>query len=116
MDPNAKNSFEGPPDGVGTSMKWEGNCKVGVGRMTITESRPGELIRFRLDFEKPMAATNTAEFAFQPKDGATIVTWSMAGKNNFKGKVFGLFMNCEQMVGGHFEKGLAQMKSIVEAA
>src|SRR5476649_2393241 len=54
MDPNAKNSFEGPPSGTGTAMKWEGNCKVGVGRMTITESNAAEMIRFRLDFEKPM--------------------------------------------------------------
>src|ERR1700722_16726721 len=44
LDPNAKNSFEGAPSGSGAAMKWEGNCKVGVGCMTITESKPGELI------------------------------------------------------------------------
>jgi uncharacterized protein YndB with AHSA1/START domain len=116
LDPNAKNSFEGAASGTGAAMKWEGNCKVGVGRMTITDSQPGELIRFRLDFEKPMQATNTAEFAFRPEGGATVVTWATAGKNDFKGKLFGLFMNCEQMVGGQFEKGLASLKSVAEAA
>ena len=116
LDPNAKNSFAGPPSGVGTAMKWEGNNKVGVGRMTVTESKPGEVIRFRLDFEKPMKATNTAEFTFRPEAGQTVVTWSMFGKNNFMGRLFGLIMNCDKMVGGQFEQGLTSMKSVVEAA
>jgi len=30
------------------------------------------------------------------------------------GKLMSLFMNCEKMVGGHFEKGLASIKEIVE--
>ena len=115
LDPNAKNSFAGPASGVGAAMAWEGNCKVGVGRMTITESKASSLIRFRLEFEKPMKATNTAEFTFKPEGGQTVVTWSMAGRNNFAGKVFGLFMNCDKMIGGQFEKGLAQLKSVAEA-
>ena len=116
LDPNAKNSFEGAAFGVGAAMAWEGNCKVGVGRMTITESKPIESIRFRLDFEKPMKATNLAEFNFKTEGGQTIVTWSMTGQKNFVGKFFHLFMNCDQMIGGQFEKGLAAIKPIAEAA
>jgi hypothetical protein len=40
----------------------------------------------------------------------------MAGKNNFISKAICLFMNMDKMVGGKFEEGLAQMKSVVEAA
>src|ERR1043165_8785489 len=115
LDPNAKNSFEGAPSGVGAAMAWEGNCKVGVGRMTITDSQPSSVVRFRLDFQKPMQATNTAESTFLPDHGATIVTWSMSGKNTIGGKVFGLLMNCDKMVGGQFEKGLASLKSLTES-
>ena len=115
MDPNAKNSFAGPASGTGAAMAWAGTCKVGVGRMTITESKASSWIRFRLEFEKPMKATNTAEFTFTPEGGQTVVTWSMAGRNNFAAKVFGLFMNCDKMIGGQFEKGLAQLKSVAEA-
>lgn len=114
LDPNAKNSFEGPASGTGAAMKWEGNCKIGVGKMTITESQPSNVIRFRLDFEKPMQATNAAEFTFLPEGGGTVVTWRMSGKNSVMGKVMGLFMNCERMVGGQFEKGLANLKSLTE--
>ena len=31
-------------------------------------------------------------------------------------KAIHLFMNMDKMIGGQFEKGLAEMKSIVEAA
>lgn len=115
LDPEAKNSFEGPTSGTGAIMRWAGNNKVGQGSMTITESRPDEFIHFKLDFIKPFAATNTAEFTFNDENNQTTVTWTMYGKNNFKSKVIGLIMNCEKMVGGQFEQGLAALKSVVEA-
>ena len=116
LDPNAKHLYEGAPSGVGAVMSWEGNCQIGVGRMAITESHPSELVRFRLDFQKPMKATNLAEFTFKPDGGQTLVTWSMSGKNNFLMKAFGLFMNCDKMIGSQFDKGLASLKSLAEAA
>ncbi|MCE9592024.1 MAG: SRPBCC family protein [Planctomycetes bacterium] len=116
LDPDAKVTYDGPAAGVGAGFAWVGSSKVGEGRMTITESRPGELVRFRLEFLKPMKATNTAEFTFRSAGGQTVVTWTMSGRNNFAGKAFGLVVNCDKMVGGQFEKGLADMKSIVERA
>ena len=116
MDPAAKNTFEGPPAGTGAAFAWAGNSKVGEGRMTITESRPNDLIRFRLDFLKPFKGTNIAEFTFKPEGNQTAVTWSMTGRYNFIVKAMSLFMSCDKMIGGQFEKGLAQMKSIVENA
>src|SRR6266480_434577 len=95
MDPNATETHEGPVAGTGAKMSWAGNMKVGAGSMTIIESRRSDLIRFKLQFLKPMAATNTAEFTFQPQGNQTLVAWSMAGHNNFLGKTMGLIMNCE---------------------
>ena len=40
----------------------------------------------------------------------------MEGQNNFIARTVRLFMNMDSMVGGQFEKGLASMKSVVEAA
>lgn len=115
-DPAMKKSFEGAPAGVGAVYTWSGNHEVGEGRTTIIESRPHDLIRIKLEFVRPFAATNTAEFTFRPEGERTAVTWSLAGRNGFMGKAVGLFMNMDRMVGGDFEKGLAQMKSVVEAA
>jgi uncharacterized protein YndB with AHSA1/START domain len=114
LDPNAKNTFSGADTGAGAAMAWVGNNKVGAGKMTITESQPSGLIRFRLDFQKPMQATNTAEFTFRPEGGQTVVTWSMVGKSCSMSKVFGLFMDFEKMCGCQFEKGLANLKSVTE--
>ena len=59
-DPAAKIAFEGPAAGTGASFTWDGNAEVGAGRMTIVESRPNELVRFRLDFLEPFEGTNTS--------------------------------------------------------
>jgi len=116
LDPTMKQAYEGAPAGTGAIYTWSGNNEVGEGRMTITESRPSDLIRIKLEFFKPFAATNTAEFTFKPEGNQTAVTWSMTGNNNFMAKAVHLFMNMDKMVGGQFEKGLAQMRSVVEAA
>jgi Polyketide cyclase / dehydrase and lipid transport len=97
LDPAAKNSF-------------------GEGRMTITESRPSELVRIKLEFVKPFAATNTAEFTFKPEGDRTAVTWSMFGHNNFISRAVFLFVNMDKALGSEFEKGLASMKSAAEAS
>src|SRR5262249_44991254 len=64
LDPAMKQSFEGAPAGPGAIYTWAGNREVGQGRMTVTESRPSELVRINLEFLKPFAATSTAEFTF----------------------------------------------------
>ena len=115
LDPTMKQAYEGAPAGTGAIYTWSGNNEVGEGRMTITESRPSDLIRIKLEFFKPFAVTNTAEFTFKPEGNQTAVTWSMTGNNNFMAKAVHLFMDMDKMIGGMFERGLAQMKSVVEA-
>ena len=116
IDPAMKQAHEGAPAGVGAIYTWAGNNEVGEGRMTIIESRPYDLIRINLEFFKPFAGNSTAEFTFKPEGNQTVVTWTMTGTNNFMAKAIHLFMNMDKMIGGQFEKGLAEMKSIVEAA
>jgi len=115
-DPAMKQTYEGAAAGTGAIYMWAGNKEVGEGRMTLTESRPSELIKINLEFIKPFASTCTSEFTFKPEGDQTGVSWSMAGKNNFIAKAFCMFMNMDKMVGGDFEKGLAKMKSVVESA
>ena len=116
IDPAMQQSYEGAPFGTGAVYSWVGNKDVGAGRMTIIESRPSELIRIKMEFFKPFAATDTAEFTFTPEGNQTAVTWSMAGENNFFAKAFHLFINMDKMIGDQFVKGLAEMKSQAEAA
>ena len=83
--------------------------------MTIADSRPAERIAIDLEFRKPFAASDTAEFTFKPQGGGqTAVTWSMSGRRTFLCKAVCLFVNMDKMVGGDFERGLAQLKAVVE--
>jgi hypothetical protein len=115
LDPNAKTTYEGPSEGEGAIFRWAGNENVGEGSMTILESQPHERISIELHFIKPFEDTAITDFAFQPAGDGTKVTWSMDGKNNFVAKVFCLFMDMEEMIGGNYEEGLANMKRIVES-
>ena len=116
IDPACKVVFSGPATGVGAAFSWEGNNKVGAGSMTCTASESAARLEFRLEFLRPMKAINTATFDLLPDGNGTAVTWSMTGKNNFMFKAVGLFMDCDKLVGKDFEKGLASLKTLAEAA
>ena len=115
VDPGMKRTFEGPASGVGAVYGWSGNNDVGEGHMTITESKPHELVRIKLEFIKPFAGTNDVQFSFKPDGARTDVTWTMTGQKNFVSKAICMFMSMDKMVGGQFEKGLADMKAAAEA-
>ncbi len=116
LDPHVQNTYTGPAAGVGASLSWLGNAKIGQGSMTIIESRPAELVRMQLEFLKPFAASNLAEFLLRSADGQTTISWSMTGRRNFPMKAFSLVMNMDKLVGGDFERGLATLKTLAEAA
>lgn len=115
LDPEMKQTYAGPQEGVGASHAWVGNSNVGEGRMTITESRPSERIRMRLEFLRPFACTNDVEFHFQAEGQHTVVTWTMTGPKNFMAKGMHLVMNVDKMCGDQFEKGLASLDEAVKA-
>jgi hypothetical protein len=89
---------------------------VGEGKMTLSESRPNELVKINVDIVKPMEGSSTTEFAFKPEGDQTAVTWSMSGHHNFIAKAMCLVMNGKKMMAGIMDKGLANMKSVVEGA
>ncbi len=116
MDPQMKKLFDGKPSGVGAIYAWEGNDKVGEGRMTIEKSEPPGRIVIKLEFLKPFEATNICTFTFAPTPAGTQITWAMDGNNGFMAKGAALFMNMDALVGGDFERGLAALKAVSEAA
>ena len=114
-DPNMKKTFGGPVEGPGAIYTWDGNNEVGEGRLTIQESKPGELVRMKLEFSRPFKATNEVNFKLEPCEGGTRVSWIMDGKNNFMTKAMSLFMNMDKMVGTDFEQGLANLGAVAQA-
>lgn len=115
IDPGMKRTFEGPKSGVGAIYEWSGNDEVGKGRMTITEVTEPTRVQIKLEFIEPFASLAQTEFSLAENGPETVVTWSMAGDNDFMGKAFSLVMDMDAMIGADFEKGLATLKSTVEA-
>lgn len=113
MDPTMKRTFSGEAKGKGAVYAWEGNDKVGSGRMEIMNVSPSK-ITIRLDFLKPFEAHNMAEYTLETKGDSTNVTWAMAGPSPYMVKVMHVFMSMDSMVGKDFEKGLANMKAAAE--
>ena len=114
IDPQLKRTYSGAASGKGAAYAWEGNSKVGSGRMEITEAAPSKIV-IKLDFLKPFEAHNTAEFTLAPAaQGETRVTWAMFGPSPYVSKLMGVFFNMERMVGGQFEQGLANLKAASE--
>jgi uncharacterized protein YndB with AHSA1/START domain len=113
MDPKMTITHEGPASGVGAAESWEGP-EMGTGRLEVTAAKPNEEVELRLEFKKPMEATNRALFTLTPAGDGTLVAWRMEGTNNFFGKAASLVMDMDEMVGGTFDKGLASLKTLAE--
>ena len=113
LDPAMQRTFSGAPTGKGSIYEWNGNSDVGQGRMEILDASPNK-VSIKLDFYKPMEASNVAEFDLQPKGDATDVTWAMYGPMPFISKVMCVFFDIDKMVGTDFEKGLAELKKVSE--
>ena len=113
LDPAMQRTYGGPTRGVGATYAWDGNQKAGAGSMQITRS-DDQGVAMSLDFTRPMRATNVTEFALTPVDGGTDVVWTMNGSNNLTGKLFGVFVDMDKLVGRDFEAGLASLKAVSE--
>ena len=113
-DPAIKIEYIGPDSGKGAIHTWKGNSQVGEGRIEITDAVEPSRVGMKLDMVKPMAAHNTVEFSLLPSGDATTVTWAMSGQQPLIGKVMSLFIDCDKMIGGQFDKGLANLKAIAE--
>ena len=115
MDPSMEKTFSGSAEGVGAKYAWSGNRKVGQGRMEITGAEEASSVEIALEFLKPFRASNATVFSLSEAGESTNVTWSMTGKKTLMTRVMGIFKSMDSMVGPDFEKGLARLKSVVEA-
>jgi hypothetical protein len=112
-DPNMKRTHSGAPQGKGAVYEWDGDRKVGSGRLAIADSTPSNITMI-LDMFKPFKAHNTVNFLIEPQGSSTRVTWAMRGQQPYMAKLMSTFINCDKMVGGQFEEGLAKLKAIAE--
>lgn len=113
LDPEMKVTFEGPEAGVGNKMSWISEVdSVGEGSQEITEATELERVATALDFGD--MGTAKAEILLASEGGGTRVDWNFEtdmGTNPI-GRWMGLMM--DNWVGADYEKGLGNLKSLVE--
>ncbi|TIC80774.1 SRPBCC family protein [Nocardioides sp. GY 10127] len=114
VDPAMTREYDGPDSGEGASYRWTGNRKAGAGSMRITAVTPDE-VAIDLAFTRPMKATNDLAFLVEPVADGTRVTWRMRGRNTGLWSLLARFVPMDRLVGADFEKGLARLKSELEA-
>jgi hypothetical protein len=114
LDPNLKRTYSGAESGKGAAYAWEGNKRVGKGRMEITESTPYSRVVLDLHFIAPWEARNVTTFELAPSGGSTSVSWTMDGPATFMTKLMTVFVSMDAMVGKDFEAGLANLKAATE--
>jgi hypothetical protein len=115
LDPEMTRTFSGEERGKGAIYAWEGNKKVGQGRMEIVGSNAPTRMTVKLDFIKPWESQNLTDFSLDERADGTTLTWTMRGHHTFMMKLMGVFMSLDKMIGKDFEAGLASIKEIAEA-
>jgi Polyketide cyclase / dehydrase and lipid transport len=114
LDPAMNRTHSGAASGEGAVYEWDGNSKVGKGRMEIMDVSPPSKVAIKLDFIKPFGGHNIAEFTLDPQGDSTNVTWEMHGPAPFVSKVMQVFTSMDKLIGKEFDSGLANLKTIAE--
>ena len=112
MDPEAKQTFEGPGDSVGSTMSWSGP-KTGTGSMTIEEIEENKRVKSVMTFGGSDRKFSS-EFILTPEQNGTRVTWTYDGPNvGLAGKAMWVIMG--SMLSSQYDQGLKDLKEVVES-
>lgn len=113
LDPQMTVTYEGDAPGVGQKMSWSSqNPNVGIGSQQTTGYVENQQVVTALDFGEMGQAT--ASIKLEPEGTATKVTWDFdTTLRNIIERWFGLMF--DRWIGADYEKGLANLKTHVEA-
>ncbi|HVN56944.1 MAG TPA: SRPBCC family protein [Bacteroidales bacterium] len=115
-DPNMKKSYKGTDGSVGFIYAWDStNKNTGAGEQEITALEENRSIDYEIRFFRPMKNTATATFVIEKAgEGKSSVTWTFNSHNRFPMSLFAPLF--KKMLGKDLEKGLANLKSILETS
>src|SRR5262245_38216500 len=86
-DPRMKRTFSLEQGSMGSSATWDGP-HVGKGGIPMIDRDPPSRVGFRVELMDPVATIVDVTFDIrQEGPESSTVTWSLAGKNDFMGKV-----------------------------
>jgi hypothetical protein len=93
-------------------MEWTGD-QIGMGRLDVIRTTPNEKIETNLHFYSPYEGSSFGTWLLVSDQKTTVLTWRNQGQlEGFISKYYGLII--DSTLGKDFEKGLANIKAIVE--
>lgn len=113
IDPNLTSSYSDPSSGVGAWYAWSGNDEAGEGKQTVLESEDGRVVH-DLHFIRPFEDHATATLTWEGTTERTTVSWSFHQEAGLGTKTANLVMDIEGMLGNDFQRGLDDLKPLVE--
>ena len=111
-DPKMTLAFAGTAGAPGSTMRWTSEA-MGNGTLTVTKSDPATGLEYELSMDE-FAVPAHGSIRYSAEGDATRLTWrdtGTLGRNPFV-RLFGPLL--EGALGQSFEKGLANVKSVVE--
>ena len=113
LDPAMKKSIRGAEGSVGAALDFESDS-AGAGNLEVLRLVPNEAVDLRLTMLKPIHGENLIEYRLAPEAGGTRFTLIMSGEGGFVSKLMSVLIDCDKMIGGQFEEGIANLKQVVE--
>jgi hypothetical protein len=113
-DPKMNKSYKGTDGNVGFIYGWDSNVKnVGSGEQEITHIEEGKSIDYTIRFFRPMQNTGKTKFQITSLgENSTSVVWIFDSPSKFPMSILSPIF--KKMLGKDLEKGLNNLKSILE--
>jgi hypothetical protein len=113
-DPDMKKKYQGSDGTVGFIYSWDStNKNVGAGEQEITGIDEGKSIEYALRFTRPMQNTGKTKFEIISKgEEISSVIWIFDSPSKFPMSLFSPIF--KKMLGKDIEKGLINLKAILE--
>lgn len=115
-DPDATLKYKGQDGKEGASFYWKGNNKVGEGIQRIVKAKQGRVYETKILFIKPVKLNALTYMAVKElEEEKTKMVWGTRGTLPFPLTIFSIFYSPEKALGQKFDKGLKNLKKIVES-
>lgn len=116
MDPKQEVYFSGIDGEVGFILGWKSQIdSVGSGEQEIKFLQPYNQIKTEVRFKEPFESVGNSEMNLTAIDSATTeVNWKFYGTSSFPMNAMLLFIDMDDMLGKDIEKGLNNLKHILE--
>lgn len=115
-DPDAVLKFKGTDGKEGAGFYWRGDKKVGEGTQKIVKLKPTAIIETRLLFVRPIKLNSLTYIGLkelEPKKSK--IVWGVRGFLPFPLSIISIFYSVNKLLGDDLEKGLINLKTILES-